>query len=76
MVLRRSVVIVLIYNLEIFENGFLQPRPSLAFAHMEIHIENDADNVQDQVTYLYKYPLFCIIFGNNILRSEQSPTRP
>lgn len=39
---------------EIFENGFLQPRPSLAFGHMEVRIDMDAEAIEDQITYLYK----------------------
>ncbi|KAI4192198.1 MAG: hypothetical protein LQ346_004421 [Caloplaca aetnensis] len=38
---------------EIFENGFLQPRPSLAFGHMEVRINMDAEAIEDQITYLY-----------------------
>ncbi|KAI4088531.1 MAG: hypothetical protein LQ339_008707 [Xanthoria mediterranea] len=39
---------------EIFENGFLQPRPLLAFGHMEIRVDMEADAVEEQITYLYK----------------------
>ncbi|KAL8718148.1 MAG: hypothetical protein Q9225_004683 [Loekoesia sp. 1 TL-2023] len=39
---------------EIFENGFLQPRPYLAFGHMEVRIDMEAEAIEDQVTYLYK----------------------
>lgn len=39
---------------EIFENGFLQPRPQLAFGHMEIRIDKDAEAMENQITYLYK----------------------
>ena len=42
---------------EIFENGFLGPRPSLAFGHMQVRVEIEAADVEDQVTYLYKYEL-------------------
>ncbi|KAH0562249.1 hypothetical protein GP486_003054 [Trichoglossum hirsutum] len=38
---------------EIFENNFLSPRPGLAFGHMEIRINQDAEEVGDQITYLY-----------------------
>ncbi|KAI9828618.1 MAG: MutS protein msh5 [Phylliscum demangeonii] len=44
---------LLIQQIEIFENGFLQPRPALGFAHMEILIDQDAGDVENQVTYLY-----------------------
>ena len=40
---------------EIFENGFLEPRPSLAFGHMQVRVEIEAADVEDQITYLYKY---------------------
>jgi DNA mismatch repair protein MSH5 len=40
---------------EIFENGFLQPRPALRFAHMEVNVDAEASEVEDQITYLYKY---------------------
>ncbi|KAF1817124.1 hypothetical protein P152DRAFT_486517 [Eremomyces bilateralis CBS 781.70] len=38
---------------EIFENGFLNPGPSLAFAFMELRIDDEADEPSEQVTYLY-----------------------
>lgn len=40
---------------EIFESGALQPRPELAFGHMEVHVDSEADSSDDQVTYLYNY---------------------
>lgn len=40
---------------EIFEAGFLQPRPSLSFAHMEVRMDTQASQVDDQITYLYNY---------------------
>jgi len=40
---------------EIFEIGFLQPRPSLGFAHMEVQMDTQASDVEDQITYLYNY---------------------
>jgi DNA mismatch repair protein MSH5 len=40
---------------EIFENGFLPPRPALRFAHMEVNVDAEASEVEDQITYLYKY---------------------
>ena len=39
---------------EIFENGFLPPRPELAFGYMEVRANGDAQEVEDQITYLYK----------------------
>lgn len=38
---------------EIFETGFLAPRPSLAFAHMQVQVDTDAEDVESQVTFLY-----------------------
>lgn len=40
---------------EIFENGFLQPRPHLSFGHMEIRIDKEAEGVENQITYLYNF---------------------
>ena len=40
---------------EIFEAGFLAPRPALAFAHMEVKVDRSAAEVSDQITYLYNY---------------------
>jgi DNA mismatch repair protein MSH5 len=40
---------------EIFENGFLPPRPALRFAHMEVNVDAEASQVEEQITYLYKY---------------------
>lgn len=40
---------------EIFENGFLDDRPQVAFCHMEIHIDANIEVLQDQVTYLYNF---------------------
>ncbi|KAF7860638.1 hypothetical protein EAF04_008157 [Stromatinia cepivora] len=42
---------------EIFENGFLSPRPELSFGHMEVHVDKEADLAEDQVTYLYNFVL-------------------
>ena len=40
---------------EIFESGFLQPQPLLSFAHMEVRVDEQASNVDNQITYLYNY---------------------
>ncbi len=40
---------------EIFENGFLAPRPELQFAHMQIRIDQQAAKVENQITYLYNF---------------------
>lgn len=39
---------------EIFENNFLPASPRLAFAHMDVRVDLDTDNVDDQVTYLFE----------------------
>lgn len=39
---------------EIFENGFLAPRKSLSFGYMEVRLDQNANKVDDQITYLYK----------------------
>lgn len=40
---------------EIFESGFLRPRPELGFAHMEVQVDTAASEVENQITYLYNY---------------------
>ncbi|QIX01697.1 hypothetical protein AMS68_007214 [Peltaster fructicola] len=42
---------------EIFESGFVQPRSSLEFAHMEVMVNEEASEVDQQITYLYTYKL-------------------
>lgn len=38
---------------EVFESGFLPPRPALSFAHLDILVDNKAEDVENQITYLY-----------------------
>lgn len=40
---------------EIFESGFLQARPSLGFAHMEVAVDASVSAREEQITYLYNY---------------------
>ncbi|MCJ1475715.1 MutS protein msh5 [Lambiella insularis] len=40
---------------EIFENGFLESRPELAYGHMEVRVDDDANDVENQITYLYNF---------------------
>lgn len=40
---------------EIFESGFLAPRPALGFAHMEVKVDTESSDVENQITYLYNY---------------------
>ena len=42
---------------EIFENGFLRARPSLAFGHMDLRVDMEEEEMENQITYLYKYNL-------------------
>ncbi|KAL9102565.1 MAG: hypothetical protein Q9187_009108 [Circinaria calcarea] len=39
---------------EIFEHGYLKPRPELTFAHMEVRTDDEADDAENQIIYLYK----------------------
>lgn len=39
---------------EIFENGFLEPRPRLQLGHMEVQVCEGSQDVENQITYLYK----------------------
>ncbi|KAA8567184.1 hypothetical protein EYC84_010241 [Monilinia fructicola] len=54
---RRPKVLGATHFHEIFENGFLSPRPELAFGHMEVHVNKLAELAGDQVTYLYNFVL-------------------
>ncbi|OAL67108.1 DNA mismatch repair protein Msh5 [Trichophyton rubrum] len=54
---QRPKVIAATHFHEIFENGFLKSRPELEFGHMEVQINRSAENVEDQVTYLYNFRL-------------------
>lgn len=40
---------------EIFENNFLVLRPQLQLGHMEVQVSEGTQEVEDQITYLYKY---------------------
>lgn len=40
---------------EIFENGFLDPHPRVQLGHMEVKVCEELQNVEDRVTYLYKF---------------------
>ena len=35
--------------------GLLKPRPTLAFGHLEVKVDAEKSQVDDQITYLYKY---------------------
>ncbi|RMJ23119.1 mismatch repair protein [Aspergillus sp. HF37] len=38
---------------EIFENGFLRPRPRLQLGHMAVQVSDESPEADDQITYLY-----------------------
>lgn len=40
---------------EIFESGFLRPRPGLEFGHMEVQVDASASEIGNQITYLYNF---------------------
>ena len=40
---------------EIFEAGFLLKETGIAYGHMEVKINLEADEIENQLTYLYKY---------------------
>ena len=40
---------------EIFENGYMAPRPDLQFGHMEIRINEHASVAEEQISYLYNF---------------------
>ncbi|EFR01530.1 mismatch repair protein 5 [Nannizzia gypsea CBS 118893] len=54
---RRPKVIAATHFHEIFENGFLKPRPELEFGHMEVQVNSSAQHVEDQIIYLYNFRL-------------------
>ncbi len=41
-------------RLEIFENGLLVEHPALAFGHMRIMLDAEAEETENSITYLYK----------------------
>jgi DNA mismatch repair protein MSH5 len=51
----RPKVLVATHFHEIFENGYLKPRPELAFGHMEIRVDEQSHKLGEQITYLYKF---------------------
>jgi DNA mismatch repair protein MSH5 len=40
---------------EIFESGQFDGRPEIAFGHMEVRVDDEAEAVEDQITYLYNF---------------------
>ncbi|KAK4144643.1 muts domain V-domain-containing protein [Dichotomopilus funicola] len=39
---------------EVFDNGLLQSRQTLAFAHMDVRLDPEAEDPEDQVTFLFR----------------------
>jgi hypothetical protein len=39
---------------EIFESGFLLPHERLAFGHFEVRVDPQSQQIDEQLTYLYK----------------------
>lgn len=50
----RPKVVAATHFHEIFENGYVTQHPNLFFAHMKILLDDSAEEVSDQITYLYK----------------------
>ncbi|RAR08460.1 DNA mismatch repair protein MutS [Stemphylium lycopersici] len=40
---------------EIFEMGLLRSRPALGFGYMEVRVNTEAQEISDQITYLYNF---------------------
>jgi DNA mismatch repair protein MSH5 len=49
----RPMVLAATHFHEIFEAGYLDQHPNLAFGHMEVKMDKRAVKIEDQVTYLY-----------------------
>lgn len=43
------------YPTEIFESGFLRPRPRLTFGYMEVRVDKRSLETGKQITYLYNF---------------------
>lgn len=52
--LQSPKVLVTTHYHEIFEGGYLQERPGLSLAHMEVRLDIDANQMEDQVVFLYR----------------------
>lgn len=58
---------------ELFENGFLRARPGLQYGRMEVHLDNDAVEMENQITYLYKCDFYsCSAFFLILLSASNS----
>jgi hypothetical protein len=52
---KRPKVLAATHFHELFEHGFLRPRPQMALAHMEVRVDEGLSGIGEQVTYLYKF---------------------
>lgn len=59
---------------EIFENDFLALRPKLQLGHMEVKVCEESQQVEDQVTYLYKF-VSLVYLGHNMLTHSKAFAR-
>ncbi|KAJ5664349.1 hypothetical protein N7507_005080 [Penicillium longicatenatum] len=60
---------------EIFENDFLALRPNLQLGHMEVKVCEESQEVEDQVTYLYKFVYLVNVLCNDFLKLFTAFTR-
>ncbi|KAK1500198.1 MutS domain V [Colletotrichum tamarilloi] len=51
--LQSPKVLITTHYHEIFEGGYLQERPRLSLVHMEVRLDIDANQMEDQVIFLY-----------------------
>lgn len=54
---RAPKVLVATHFHEIFEQKFLPESPRLTFAHLDVHVDLEVENLDDQVTYLFRLTL-------------------
>jgi hypothetical protein len=60
---------------EIFENDFLALRPNLQLGHMEVKVCEESQEVENQVTYLYKFVYLVNVRCNDFLKLLQLSRR-
>ncbi|KAI9839819.1 MAG: hypothetical protein M1819_000009 [Sarea resinae] len=63
---------------KIFENGFLQPRSHLQFGHMEVQVDVEAEQLENQIVYLYKYsfPIYAEYMSDHSKASDSVVAEP
>ncbi|KAK1725816.1 muts domain V [Colletotrichum acutatum] len=52
--LQSPKVLVTTHYHEIFEGGYLSERPGISLAHMEVRLDIEANQMEDQVVFLYR----------------------